>query len=173
MTKPQRITSFLTGIVLIAFCAVLLLFPVDGCSIIAAVLSIGLILKGLQMLIYYLTMARFMVGGKDMLYRGVIILDLGAFIATMIDEPRIYIVVFIVAYYAFAALVNILRSVEDKRLGAPTWKINLLQGVTDLFIAVASIVYIRSYQVLVVLFCAGLAYSALIRITSAFSVRTE
>ncbi len=172
MTKPQRISSFIIGILLLAFCAVLLLFPEDGCSIIAAVLSIGLVVKGLQLLVYYLTMARFMVGGMDILFRGILILDLGAFIGTIVDEPRIYIVVFIVAYYAFAALVNILRCIEDKRLSAPSWKLNLLQGAADLFITIACVSFIGSYRILSFLICAGLVYSAMIRIATAFSVRS-
>ena len=172
MTKPQRIRSFIAGILLLAFCAVLLLFPEDGCSIIAAVLSIGLVFKGLQLLFYYLTMARFMVGGKDILFRGILILDMGAFTGTIVNEPRVYIVVFIVAYYAFAALVNILRCIEDRSLGSPSWKINLLQGAAALFITIVCICFIGSYRILSFLLCAGLIYSAMIRIATAFSVRS-
>lgn len=168
MTRMQRIRRILLGIALILFSIIGIRYPQDGCLVIAAGLTVALIARGLSMLLYYLTMARYMVGGKDLLFRGIIILDLGAFTLTVIDEPRVYIVLYVVGYYLFAGFVNILHCLEDRRLGSPAWRINLFQGIVDICITAACLASFRSYRLLILIFCGGLIYSGILLIIDAF-----
>jgi len=72
MTKAKRAAYILQGFVMMLFAVLLFLFPDGALSIVAGVLGIGMTLRGFGTLIYYFRMARFMVGGKRVLYRGII-----------------------------------------------------------------------------------------------------
>ena len=87
MTKMQRTGSLLVSLTMIAFAVSLFAFPNEGLPIVAAVLSIALVIAGIRMFIYYFSMARHMVGGLTILCRAVILLDPGLFTATLNNIP--------------------------------------------------------------------------------------
>ena len=69
MTKINRITSFLGGLIMVLAA---LLFSTDtesAMKVISFLLSLSLLLYGIRMMIYFLTMARYMTGGLSILFR--------------------------------------------------------------------------------------------------------
>ena len=86
MTVVQRIKNIITGVGMIAGGILMTLYPDMGIGAAALILSISLTLYGFRQIIYYITLARKMVGGRRILYRGVIILDLGLFTLTVSDK---------------------------------------------------------------------------------------
>ena len=62
MSYGQRIRSFMAGIGMLLAVLILLLAGNNGVSLIVLILAFSLILRGVRSLIYYLSMARFMVG---------------------------------------------------------------------------------------------------------------
>ena len=167
MSSAQRIKSILAGILILLGSAVLIAFPEDGLLFTAAILSISLLLYGIRMLIYYFTMARHMVGGRIMLYLGIIVLDFAMFTAMMSDVPRLYIILYLVAAYAFSGAIDILRSLEAKRYQASSWRFSLISGIIHIVFALSCIVFIGSTSVIVYVYAAGLIYSAIARIVTA------
>ena len=101
----QRIKIVLSGIVMILGGILLFLAPISGYRIVILVLSVSFILTGIRQLVYYGTMARFMVGGRSILYRGIIILDVGLFTASLSDIPRMYVVIYLAVMNAFSGLI--------------------------------------------------------------------
>ncbi|MBR4394417.1 MAG: hypothetical protein IKT07_10415 [Oscillospiraceae bacterium] len=168
MSTGQRFTHVLTGLAMIALGVLMMLEPEDCVVIAAGLLSISLTVRGIRYLVYYFTMARHMVGGKLMLYVSIISLDLGLFTATLLDTPRFYIFLYLIAAYAFSGVINLLRGLEARNYGGAAWKHSIIHGGVCILIALASVVFIRSADVLVVFYSAGLIYSALIRIATAF-----
>ena len=168
MSGGQRIKNILIGIAIILGALILIAFPEDGIIITAFFLSLSLIVYGIKTLIYYVTMARHMVGGRIMLYLAVIVLDLGMFTMMLTNIPKIYIVLYLVVVYAFAGVVSILRALEAKRYQAPMWKLSLISGIINVVIAILCIIFMRSTNMIVYLYCAGLIYSAIVRIVTAF-----
>ena len=164
MTKYQRVESFIVGMIMLISGAVMLFFPEEGFYCIAMILGISLILKGVQSLVYYFAMARFMVGGKAILFTGVIILDFGIFTFSMVDEPKVYILVYLIAFHGFSAVVNLLKGVREKSSRTGSWKIDLFQGTGNLLIILVCFLFRRSTELLVYLYCGGLFYSAALRI---------
>ncbi len=171
MTNGTKVWNIITGLVMIAAGCWLFYDPVDGLRVVAVVLSISCTFRGFQILLYYLTMARHMVSGKVLLYRGMIYLDVGVLTASMLDNARIYIILYLAVLHGFAGVVDILRSRERKKLGNTGWKWALLSGLTNVLIAVAVLaegMNPESGPVVVYLYAAGLIYSACIRIAGAF-----
>ena len=169
MGKMQRIRNVVTGILTIVMSLVMLLLPAEDAFLTAAlILSFTLIVRGGWMLIYYFTMARNMVGGRSLLYIGIIITDLGIFTLSLTEIPHFYLMMYLFATHAFGGVIDILRSLEAKRLDSPSWKLNLSKGIVNTAVALLSVVFLRRIGVLVYLYCAGLIYSAVVRIISAF-----
>ena len=78
MSRFGRILNAIAALFMIAI-AVLTFFldAIHGLKLVLLVIQAGMTLRGLQAIIYYFSMARHMVGGKNVLFRGMIFLDLG------------------------------------------------------------------------------------------------
>ncbi len=168
MTTFQRIRSFITGILMIATAVYMIAFLDYGYVIILVFLSISLSITAIGELFYYFTMARFMVGGKVSLYKGVIILDFAFFTLAITDLPNFYLILYLVAIHAFSALVDILRANEARINGAKNWLFKLASGVFEIFIAIACIWNINEREVAVLLFSLGVIYSGLVNVVNSF-----
>ena len=167
MGKLQRIKNVMIGILTILCGVLIMLYPDTGYLVMLSFLSLALIISGLRYLGYYFTMARFMVGGKAMLFIGMITLDVGMFTFTMFDLPRAYVLFYLLLYHAFTGLIDILRGLEARRLGS-SWRLKVIHGAVNIVIALFCIIFVRSLNVLVYIYGLGLIYSAVIRISTAF-----
>ena len=171
MTGLKRIRNIITGLVMMASSFVLLIIPEDGFMIVALILTASLLIYGIRSLIYYFTMARYMVGGRGILYTAVIVIDLGVFSMTIADNPSFFIIIYLLTIHLFSGLIDILRALEAKRIEAPSWKMTFGSGVFNIAVAVAALVagaMLRSTDILVYIYSAGLFYSALLKIVMAF-----
>ena len=169
MGKIGRIRNVLIGILMILLSLVMLVLePEVGFLIAAVILSVALLVTGIRLLFYYFTMARHMVGGKIQLYVGLIVLDFGIFTMTLTHVPHIYLILYMLGAHAFGGVINILRALEARRNAASSWKLKFSQGVVNLLVAVLCLFSLGSTRLLVILYCMGLLYSAIVRIISAF-----
>ena len=168
MSGGQRIKNVLIGILIILGAVILIAFPEEGIIITASILSLSLFVYGIKTLIYYITMTRHMVGGRIMLYLAVVVLDLGMFTMMLTNIPKMYIALYLVVVYAFSGAIDILRALEAKKYQAPSWRLSLTSGIISVVIAILCIVFIGSTNMIVYLYSAGLIYSAIARIITAF-----
>ena len=171
MKKMHRVKEILSGMLMLLCCLILLLVPEEGYFIVPLILSISLIFSGVRSLLYYFLMARHMVGGKAMFYQGLIILDLGMFTYTLVDIPLIYVILYLLACHAFSGAVDIMRALEAKRIHAPSWRLSMTSGALNVVIALLAFfcgVIMRSTEIVVYIYSAGLIYSACVRIATAF-----
>ena len=170
MTKIQRVEKIVGGLLMLACSLLLLLYPETGLYIVALILCASLLVSGIRNLIFYFTMARHMVGGKSMLYRGIIVLDLGIFTLSMVDDVNLYIMLYLLIIHAFSGVMDIMRALEARRYGG-SWRRSLLNGVVNLTIAVLSVVvvvFLHSADDLVFLYAVCLLYSGFVQLASAF-----
>ena len=168
MSGGQRIKNVLIGVLIILGAVILIAFPEEGIIITASILSLSLFVYGIKTLIYYITMTRHMVGGRIMLYLAVVVLDLGMFTMMLTNIPKMYIALYLVVVYAFSGAIDILRALEAKKYQAPSWRFSLISGIISVVIAILCIVFIGSTNMIVYLYSAGLIYSAIARIITAF-----
>lgn len=170
MNSIQRIKKFLSGLVMLLGSLILVVEPEDGYYIIAFILTISLLVTGIRALIYYFTMARNMVGGKSILYRALILTDLGIFTLTTITIPKIYLICHLLISYAFSGLVDMLKAIEDKKLQSSSWRMSFLYGLGNLLIAVVAFICAlnQSTALVVDIYCIGLAYSGIMQMAASF-----
>ena len=167
MTKLQRLWNVLLGLAMIGCGLVLLLDPTNGLFAVALVLAIALVLHGARKLVYYLTMARHMAGGLSLLFIAVITLDISALAFLFMDDPKLSIVLFLVAHNVYTGVLAIARGIESK-LYESRWLLNVLHGVVNIALALLCVAFVGSDEVVIAIFCIGLFYSAVSRIVSAF-----
>lgn len=167
MSRRQKFRSIMISLLSILCVIVMLAEPYVGYQIVLAILSITLLAYGIKLLVYYFTMACHMVGGKRVLYRGMIIFDLGAFTVTLADIPRLYIMIYLMGSIIFSGAIDVLRALEKKKLGAH-YRLKLLQGVGSLAIGVLGLFFANTADYVVYFYSAGMLYSAVIRITEVF-----
>ena len=172
MSYLQRVKSFMAGIGMLLAVLILLLAGNNGVSLIVLILAFSLILRGVRSLIYYLSMARFMVGGLTSFFAGVFLIDFGIVSISLADEARIYIFLYLAGWNAFSGLISLLRAWESYRNKGRSWILNTLYGIVNIGILICCFIFRDSPTTLATLYCAGLGYSGILRIINAFR-RTE
>ncbi|MBR3307520.1 MAG: hypothetical protein IKI75_09770 [Lachnospiraceae bacterium] len=169
MTILQRFRDVAIGLIMLLFSVIFILNPTDDLYVILiTILALGLAIKGIKDIIFYFTMAKHMVGGKVILFQGVIILDFALITVSLSDVPKIYILMYLVGIHAFSGVVETLRALEAKRTVDGPWRLKLMHGIIDFTLALACLAYIKQTDVVLIIYGIGLAYSAIMRIIGAF-----
>ncbi len=171
MSWLQRIRIAISGILLIFAGLLFILLPDIKYLLLLAGLTIYLLIYGIRMMIYYFTMARLMVGGKSILYKSIIMLDLAMFTASLTDLSPVHLIIYLVGIYAASGVVDILRSLEAKKLDAPEWKrrfafglFNIMTGIA----AAAAAILFRSTEIPEYIYGCSLIWSGITGISTVF-----
>ncbi len=167
MTIRQRVQQILLGVIMILFALIMIAFDEKSYPLIVAFYAIALEFFGWRMVWYYITMARHMVGGRSILYRGILFIDFGVFTASLVLVPHIYVLLYLSGTLAFSAVVDLLRAKEAKSIQSP-WKMKALQGAIELVTAVVCLLFMHTPALVVDVCSAGFLFSALTRIINAF-----
>lgn len=164
MNKSRRLINALVGVIIIIAGVFMMFYPEESYTVIALILGISLTFYGLRTIFYYFNMARFMVGGRLVLYRGVVIFDMGFFLTTITDIPRIYVMGYLFIIHIFAGLVDILRTGEAYRFGASVWRMAFLRGLGNVVLSITCLVNIRSLKMVTIIYSLGLIYSGIVHV---------
>ncbi len=167
MSKAQRVKEVLLGLLSIAGAALMTLVPDLGYALVALIMCVSLILGGIEKIGYYLTMGRYMVGGRSIFYFGILLLDMGILAGSLSTTPQSLIMIYLLGCHLLDGVVQVMRAREQRGFEAP-WKLTLAQGIANILVAVACILFMGSMNTVVYIYCAGLVYSACLRIASAF-----
>ena len=171
MTKGKRVLTVLNGLLMIAFAFTLILIPTKYMlNIVLGTIGIGISLKGFGLLWYYINMARFTVGGKSVLFKAIIYLDIGVLTSSLVDSPGASVVIYLAVINGFSGAVGILRALEAKGIGA-SWKMTFAHGVVNILFAVAVVVFgfvMKMPEQAAYIYVISLLYSAVMTIASAF-----
>ena len=168
MTKARRVGNILIGLIMLALGFLMALDPQEVYPVIILILGLTLLFSGLQSLVFFFTMAKHMVGGRAVLYRAVIVIDIGLFTLSLTKIPLLFVVLYLAAMHGFAGFVDIMSAREAKKLRAGSWKLNLSHGIINVIMAVLCLIFLGTEAVAVEIYALGLMYSGLIRIIQAF-----
>ena len=168
MSKTRRVFKVIGAFFAILGAIAMMMVPEYGFEIIAALVGLMLIFKGLGYIIYYLTHANHMVGGKRILLIGLILFDAGMFASALADQAQAVLVIYVVACHLIAAVLNIVRTVGNKRDGNPGWKIDLAQFIGNITLVALCLIFIKHVEIPVYIYCAGVIYTSVLNIISSF-----
>lgn len=147
---------------------IMVLYPESGYLLVVMILDITLLAYGIKSLVYYFTMARYMVGGQACLYKGIIALDFGIFAFNLDDLPKRIVLLYLVGCMAFTGIIDVLHSLEARRLRAKNWKYECFYGTCKVLFAIAALFFHDSLRILTLIYSAGLFHSAISNIITAF-----
>lgn len=163
MTKFERARTFIEGLIIVLCCIILIVLKRKGYAVLLFILGMSFMIRGVRYLVYFFAMARHMVGGKMILFIGIIYLDFGMFTLTLRDEPLVFVGLYLLGLYAFSGLVDILKAMEAYRING-YWKHTLITGIVQVAIAGMALfcgIVLKSPLLLVRLYCMGLLYSGI------------
>ena len=167
MSKTRRVFTIIGAVFVILGSLVLMQVPEIAFELIAIGIACMLTLYGIKYLIYYITHAQHMVGGKWFLLIGLILFDLGAFASMLIDQARAIMIIYVAGAHFIAAVLNVIRTVGNKKDSNPSWKIDLAQGIGNFAQVVLCLVFINHISIPVYIYCIGCIYTAILMIVSA------
>ena len=166
MTKWQKFTSILTAVLMALFALLILVIGEDAYLAVILALAVVLVVYSVRMLIYYFKMARYMVGGKEILIRGILFLDLSLFIFSLSTVPTTYVMLYMVGMLAFSGAVDIMNAMDSKKMQGQ-WKLQIVRGAICVIGAIVCIVKMNTPDMVVTIFCFMLFYNAVMRIINA------
>lgn len=168
MSGVRRITDILVAILMVGSAVLMLVDTENGYYLAVGVLMVGLLVLGIQQIFYYFFMARHMVGGISLFYKGIFLLDAGLFALCLDSMPTVVTMVFLLAVFGFTGAVGVLRGLEMKNIGAP-WKFKFATGVAEVLIAIGCVVFMDSSSLFSCVFAIGLLGMAVEKTINAFS----
>lgn len=168
MTNFQRVKEILKGIVILLCSYLMVRLPTYGFYIIALILCVTMLVRGLSSLIYYITMARHMVGGKLQLYKGIIMIDIGLFFLNVDNMPELFLVIYLLISNLISGVIDVMRAMEARRLESGSWKLNMATGLISMISGLACAFCLGRQNVLVYIYAAGLFYTGCLHIAAAF-----
>lgn len=168
MNRFTRISNVLTGLFTILISILMFAVPDLGYVLATLIFGVALMIRGIRQLLYFFSMGIHMVGGKIILYRALITIDIGLFTLSIHGTGQRYVLFYFSIYYLFAGIISIFRALESHRLEAGSWKMKLVSGLFDIVIVVICLVNNNSESVMLDVLCFALIVSAVTRIMMAF-----
>ena len=108
-----------------------------------------------------------MVGGKRILYRSILTLDLGVFMLSFYKGSERLILLYLMLLLAASGGIDLVRALQFRKEGA-AWKLRALIGVLSILILIIGFIYRKDPHTMVYIFCLGLASTGINRIASVF-----
>lgn len=168
MSKARRVWTVIGAFFAVIGALVIVLEPDTCLELIAFGISVTLTFYGAKFLIYYLTHAQHMVGGKWFLLIGLILLDMGVFATVIYEQARIMTVIYVIGAHLVAGVLSIVRTVGNKKDNNPGWKIDLAHGIASISQVVLCIVFIHSAMIIAVSYAIYVLYYVTLMLISAF-----
>ena len=169
MSNLKRVWNVFTAIILFVLAAMFIIDPVGGYDIAVIFVTIGLIGRGISLLHYYFSMARFSVGGIAVFYQGLLILDAGIFALGLDAIPQVFTMLYLLICMLVKGIIDVLRANQDRVMESGRWQIRLIYGISLIILSFVGIFFIRSNRLLSYVYALSLIYSGISRLVSAFS----
>lgn len=168
MNSFQRLRKMIAGFLIVLCGAIFLLIPDQAYILVAVILAAVLAVRGLKDIIFYFSSARYMVGGKVILFQGVIMLDLAMLAGSLTSLPGPMVLLYLIIAHAFSGVVEILRAKESQKAVNGSWKLKFSHGVINILLALICLVMIQNANIPVLIFGSSLIYSGVMRVIDAF-----
>ncbi|MBR4457178.1 MAG: hypothetical protein IKS32_13325 [Solobacterium sp.] len=136
--------------------------------LILTVFVIVMLIYGIRLIVFYFTMARFMTGGRGMLYRGILYTDLALYTLSLNSVPVNYIMIYLIAILVFAGAINLFQAYDILKLDG-FWQFKALQGIVTICFAYYGFTHLHQPMVLADICAVTLIYDALMQIAGVFT----
>lgn len=186
MTKWQKIWSIISALLMILFAYLLYkLEPLDlsqlgypgaeqltpgsvSYFLILIALLVVMLFYGIRQVFFFFTMAIYATGGRFILYRGILFIDLALFTISLNHVPVRFIMIYLIGMLVFAGGIKIFQALDTMKLKG-FWLPKLLQGIIIIGLALYAMTHLEKPLVVSYIYSNVLVYEAFMRIASAFT----
>ena len=161
MSKFRRIRTFLGGLFTILLAIFMICVPAAGAPLISLILGITFGGQGITTLLYYFSMAIYMVDGKQILYKGLMLFSMGIFMLVLTQVPTFYIMIYLIICHAFTGLVDLLNALESRKMKVASWPYGFIRGLFGILFSLVCLLFIDSTNIMVYLYSATLILRSL------------
>lgn len=168
MSKARRVLTILAALIAIEGSIAVMLMPDIAYKVLALGIGMTLVYYGIRYIIYYVTNAQHMVGGKWFMLIGIIMFDMGVFATAIFDRAQVITKIYIIAALLIAAVLGAIRTVGDRKDNNPRWKISLAQSIAGFIQVTLSVIFINENMIPLYLYCIYAIYTSVLMIISAF-----
>ena len=144
------------------------MMPDIAYQVLALGVGMTLVYYGIRYIIYYITNAQHMVGGKWFMLIGIIMFDMGTFVTAVFDRAQVFMLIYIIAAHLVATILGAIRTVGDRKDNNPRWKISMAQCIAGFIQVTLTLIFINHSIIPIYLYCIYAIYSAVLMIISAF-----
>jgi len=173
MTKIQNIENLVVAILMV-FLAIIVIIcdPEDDYAIILGIISVSWLVQAVRLLLFYFTMARYMVDGRRILLKGVVFFDLAIVTSYISTIPDIYVMIYLVVGMIFFNMIDILHAMDAKKCGSVHWKFKLFAGASGIALAFVCLCNYKNPTLAGYIYAVELLYAAAVKVINSFR-RTE
>lgn len=168
MNLLQRIKAIFSAVLLLLCAGIFIAAPENGHDIVLILMTLTFLFGGLRHLLFYATMARHMVGGRHILWKGLFYLEVGLCTAGMTQVSPTVIMIYLTAGYLFDGATELFKVYEGRSTRDIHWLMYLASGLLHLVIAYECLRHHNSPQLISGLYAFGLVAMAFVRIASIF-----
>ena len=186
MTQWQKLKNLIFAVLEILFAALILVLRdkdfshlnIPGAErltqgvvsyyLIMTVFMIVMLINGIRFIVFYFTMARFMTGGRGMLYRGILYTDLALYTLSLNSVPVNYIMTYVTAILIIAGAINLFQAFDILKLGG-FWQFKLVQGIVTIGLAFYGFTHLHQPMVLSGICAIALIYDAIMQVIAVFT----
>lgn len=166
MTKTQKILNILSGLFMILLGGLIITGGEKMYLVILLIVLVLLFINGVRQIIYYFTMACNMVGGRKILYNGMLSLIISLSIFAMDEMPSQVFMIYLIGMLGFSGIVDVFNAVEARRIKG-RWKLKMITGIVTILFAAACFLFLNKPSVVVFIYGGTMIYNGIMKIVSA------
>jgi len=164
MTKMMRIRNIIVSLIMIFISLVLFIDGDEGFTVVSVFLCLSLFATAIKELYYYFSMARYMVGGRRVFYKGVVLLSFAFSAITFDDLPKIAVLVYLVALLFIGNLFDVLGALDLKKVGSNKWISKFCVGMLGIILSIVCLLYYKKPEIVTYMYAVGLFYTSVAKI---------
>jgi len=168
MGLMRRFINIIIGLLLVISSLLIFIEPELGLYIALFFFTAVIFIFSIRTIVYYIRLARHMVGGQIILFIGIFTFCVAAYAVNIQNAPVKTISVIMIVMFTFTGVIDLLRAREAKRGGAGSWKFSMASAIVEIILAVAcQVFHAANTDVTGIIFGIALLYSGVSRIISA------
>lgn len=76
--------------------------------------------------------------------------------------------IYLCGLYVFSGGIDIWSAISQKKMESKHYKMKLLQGIINILIGIMCLVFLKSEEMVIFIYAAGLAYNGIVRLINVF-----
>ena len=168
MNIVRKVWNVFIAVLMILIALLLIIDPDGGYKVIVFFIMAGLMIKGIGLLVYYFTMARYAVGGIAVFFQGVLLFDAGLFFEGLDKLNGVYTLLYLIICMLVAGAIDVMRANESRTMYSGRWRLQMAYGAGNIILGIVGLFFLHSFLMVAIVYALSLIHSAICRMINTF-----